>query len=82
MKNDNKDETIADMDVVVKIQKPACEWEFYIGTEIHSRLSAMGASYDDKARSADYRVAHQAGYASDLRCTVECEDNTQSCPSA
>ena len=54
MKSDNKDETIADMDVVVKIQKPACEWEFYIGTEIHSRLSAMGASYEDKARSVEY----------------------------
>ena len=34
----------------LQVQKPACEWEFYIGTEIHSRLSSMGASYDDKAR--------------------------------
>ena len=31
-------ETLADMDVVVKVQKPPCEWEFYIGTEIHDRL--------------------------------------------
>ena len=51
MKTDSgANETIADMDVVAKIQKPACEWEFYIGTEIHSRLSAMGATADDKAR--------------------------------
>ena len=56
MKSDNKDETIADMDVVVKIQKPACEWEFYIGTEIHSRLSTRGASYDDKARSVTFII--------------------------
>ena len=35
---DSFNSTIADMDVVLKIQKPACEWEFYIGTEIHRRL--------------------------------------------
>ena len=41
MKRDSEDSfnsTIADMDVVLKIQKPACEWEFYIGTEIYQRL--------------------------------------------
>ena len=70
MKSDNKDETIADMDVVVKIQKPACEWEFYIGTEIHSRLSAMGASYDDKARSVTFIILlhHLYTYLSDFEC--------------
>ena len=42
MKNnpENFNETIANMDVVLKIQKPACEWEFYICTEIHRRLNS------------------------------------------
>merc|ERR1712117_965023 len=62
MKSDNKDETIADMDVVVKIQKPACEWEFYIGTEIHSRLSSMGASDDGSALVSE----HQQGTLLDV----------------
>ncbi len=39
-------ETISDMDVVVKVQKPACEWEFYVGTEIHSRLRDAGLAAD------------------------------------
>jgi hypothetical protein len=30
-------ETIADMDVVLKLQKPPREWEFYICTELHER---------------------------------------------
>lgn len=34
----NPNETIADMDVVLKVQKPASEWEFYICSEIHQRL--------------------------------------------
>ena len=48
MKRDSGDSfnsTIADMDVVLKVQKPACEWEFYIGTEIYQRLK------DDFSRS-------------------------------
>ena len=35
----NPNETIAEMDCVVKIQKPQPnEWEFYICTELHRRL--------------------------------------------
>ena len=30
--------TIADMDAVLKVQKPARPWEFYVCTEIHERL--------------------------------------------
>ena len=40
---DSLDETIANMDVVLKVQKPACEWEFYICTEIHRRLGSNDA---------------------------------------
>eukprot|EP00095_Tigriopus_kingsejongensis_P011955 maker-scaffold476_size161517-snap-gene-0.36 protein:Tk11955 transcript:maker-scaffold476_size161517-snap-gene-0.36-mRNA-1 annotation:"mitotic checkpoint serine threonine-protein kinase bub1" len=40
----NPNETIADLDVVLKVQKPADEWEFYICSELHARLSQMGAS--------------------------------------
>jgi hypothetical protein len=42
--DDAPNETISDMDVVVKIQKPACEWEYYIGTEIHYRLNRSASS--------------------------------------
>ena len=45
----NMNETIADMDVVLKVQKPACEWEFYIGTEIHQRLREAKAAEGVKA---------------------------------
>ena len=34
----NTDCTIADMDAVLKVQKPARPWEFYVCTEIHERL--------------------------------------------
>ena len=40
MRKDDKaslNETIAGMDVVLKIQKPAREWEFYACTELHER---------------------------------------------
>ena len=36
--NTNNDSTIAEMDAVLKVQKPARPWEFYICTEIHERL--------------------------------------------
>ncbi len=44
MKKGDANETIADMDVVLKVQRPACEWEFYACTELHSRLG--GGSRD------------------------------------
>lgn len=37
----NPNETIANMDVVLKVQKPKREWEFYICTELHRRLGEM-----------------------------------------
>ena len=37
----NTNDTIADMDVVLKVQKPARPWEFYICTEIHDRLNNL-----------------------------------------
>jgi hypothetical protein len=33
----NPNETIANIDVVLKLQKPPREWEFYICTELHDR---------------------------------------------
>ena len=33
----NPNETIANIDVVLKLQKPPREWEFYICTELHER---------------------------------------------
>lgn len=37
--NSNTNDTIADMDVVLKVQKPPRPWEFYICDEIHRRLT-------------------------------------------
>ncbi len=42
MKADNSgsnDATIANLDAVLKVQKPPREWEFYVCTEIHQRLA-------------------------------------------
>ena len=36
--NGGTNDTIADMDAVLKVQKPARPWEFYICTELHKRL--------------------------------------------
>jgi hypothetical protein len=36
--NETINETIADLDAVLKVQKPARPWEFYVCTEIHQRL--------------------------------------------
>ena len=35
----NPNETIADMDIVLKVQKPKNVWEFYIASELHRRLA-------------------------------------------
>jgi len=35
----SNNDTIADLDAVLKVQKPARPWEFYICTEIHNRLA-------------------------------------------
>ena len=43
--NTNNDSTIAEMDAVLKIQKPARPWEFYICTEIHERLRDSDSSW-------------------------------------
>ena len=37
--NSSNNDTIADLDAVLKVQKPARPWEFYICTEIHNRLA-------------------------------------------
>ncbi len=42
--SDDANETIANMDVVLKVQKPACEWEFYACSELHSRLRGDSSS--------------------------------------
>ena len=36
--NSNTNDTITDMDVVLKVQKPSRPWEYYICTEINKRL--------------------------------------------
>ena len=35
----NPNETIADMEIVLKVQKPKNVWEFYIASELHRRLN-------------------------------------------
>jgi len=43
--NSGNNDTIADMDAVLKVQKPARPWEFYICTEIHNRLKDDSSSW-------------------------------------
>ena len=44
--NSSNNDTIADLDAVLKVQKPARPWEFYICTEIHKRLHKMDENSD------------------------------------